>query len=388
MASPSDERKYGDIEARVGPMGPAPHPWEGSEVERRLRGGHVANWEDWYDLGTAALAGATDQTWGKYALAARSLVTALRLEHQLPAAHYHLGFAVQKLRENAGGDWRWKAWNSFTLSTRGQTETSFEGLAWFHIENGNSQEAFLAYQRGLNKLCSSAPDGDTRECRLSAEFLYRWWDALQQGCNFREWTHAERVLQNLMRDSLEAARAVWGGGHTMSMAQAMRTPISCSLRRQIAEVEWRRMAASIPEHARAHVLPVHWLFTDAFVKAQGARGRQGGDGRVRVGYLSFNFSPARNLNGLVSGLLQRHDRTRFHVTSFSIYGHHGRDSADVRVCEYVTCVCVCVVCLSFCVHTHTHTHTHRNGARLRHVQTSSWICRWLEEVADTCQMAR
>jgi len=213
MASHSGERKCGDIEARVGPMGPAPHPWEGSEVERRLRGGHVANWEDWYDLGTAALAGATDQTWGRYALAARSLVTALRLEHQLPAAHYHLGFAVQKLRENAGGDWRWKAWNSFSLSTRGQTETSFEGLAWFHIENGNSQEAFIAYQRGLNKLCSSAPDGDTRECKLSAEFLYRWWDALQQGCNFREWTHAERVLQNLLRDSLEAARAVGGGAH-------------------------------------------------------------------------------------------------------------------------------------------------------------------------------
>jgi hypothetical protein len=85
-------------------MGPDPLPWDGSEVERRLRSGRVDNWEDWYDLGTIALAGSADQTWGRYTLAARSLVTALRLERGLPAAHYHLGFAVQKLRENAGGD--------------------------------------------------------------------------------------------------------------------------------------------------------------------------------------------------------------------------------------------------------------------------------------------
>lgn len=29
---------------------------------------------------------------------------------------------------------------------------------------------------------------------------------------------------------------------------------------------------------------------------------------MRVGYLSFNFSPTRNLNGLVSGVFARHNR--------------------------------------------------------------------------------
>ena len=59
-------------------------------------------------------------------------------------------------------------------------------------------------------------------------------------------------------------------------------------------------------------------------------GAGGHDGRVRVGYLSFNFSPSRNLNGLVAGLLQRHDRARFHTWAFAIYGHHGRDTEAER----------------------------------------------------------
>jgi len=56
-------------------MGSDPMPWEGSTLDKRLRSGQVSSWEDWYDLGTIALDGAIDQTWGRYALAARSLVT-------------------------------------------------------------------------------------------------------------------------------------------------------------------------------------------------------------------------------------------------------------------------------------------------------------------------
>ena len=163
---------FGKISVHDGPMGPAPMPWESDAAFLRVQSGVVGNWEDWYDVGTLALAGAVDQTWGRYALAARSIVTALRLRPGLPAAHYHLGYAIQRLRDNAGGDWRWKAWNSFELATRGLSETSFEGLAWFHIENGNAQAAFRAYERGLRVLCVGR--GHDRECNLSTEFVHRW----------------------------------------------------------------------------------------------------------------------------------------------------------------------------------------------------------------------
>ena len=123
----------------------------------------------------------------------------------------------------------------------------------------------------------------------------------------------------------------------------MRTPMSDRARRQLAAAEWQEMYRSAyaqwqggrggEEYAQWHggggggwSLPVEWLYSDAFGGGGGGLG-----GRVRVGYLSFNFSPTRNLNGLVSGLLQCHDRTRFHVTSFAIYGHHHRDSEEVFV---------------------------------------------------------
>ena len=40
-------------------------------------------------------------------------------------------------------------------------------------------------------------------------------------------------------------------------------------------------------------------------------------------------------------ITQRHEKTRFHVTSFAIYGHHGRDSDEERRqaqewCEFAT----------------------------------------------------
>lgn len=109
------------------------------------------------------------------------------------------------------------------------------------------------------------------------------------------------------------------------------------LRRQIAQAEWTKLASSVKAKAAAPVpgdgsgmterqLPLQWLHSEAFGPARGER-RQ----RVRLAYLSFNFSPTRNLNGLVAGLLQRHDRRRFHVTSFAIYGHHGRDSEEERL---------------------------------------------------------
>ena len=328
-------RNVGEVAASGGPMGTGPMPWEGAGMYARLQNGQVADWEDWYDLGTVALHGAVDQTWGRYTLAARSLVTALRLKQGLPAAHYHLGFALQKLRENCGGDWQWKAWNSFTLSTRGKTEIAFEGLAWFHIENGNSQAAFQTYDRGLGALCSPAAGGRERQCNVSPEFVYRWWDALQQACNFDKWHEAIGVLHNLLESAMQAAPS----SHTMSMAQAMRTPMHDLLRRQIAEAEWTKMASTTTAAAEAaaapaavakeagmaeRTLPQQWLYSEPFALDQVQRTR------VRLAYLSFNFSPSRNLNGLVAGLLQRHDRRRFHVTSFAIYGHHGRDSEAER----------------------------------------------------------
>jgi len=283
-------------------MGAGPLPWESTDLYGRLRSGQVANWEDWYDLGTVALHGAVDQTWGRYMLAARSLVTALRIQSGTPAAHYHLGFALQKLRENCGGDWRWKAWNSFTLATRGRTETAFEGLAWFHIENGNSQAAFHTYDRGLNALCSPVAGGRDRECSVSPEFIYRWWDALQQGCNFDKWDEAMGVLHNLLNSAVQAAPS----GRTMSMAQAMRTPMPDLLRRQVAEAEWAKLASTTVAVAAAggtgtqgkwSPLPLQWLQSTTFARDKSARQR------LRVGYVSFNFSPQRNLNGLVAGLV-------------------------------------------------------------------------------------
>jgi hypothetical protein len=193
--SSPDERRYGHMVARGGPLG-ADEPWNTLPAHHILWSGNVTNWENWYDVGTEVLAGAVDQTWGRYALAARCLITALRLQPGLPAAHYHLGFAYQKLRENAGGDWKWRAWNSFSLSTRGKTETAYEGLAWFHIEHGDSQAAFWTYNRGLEALCSPPPsdtpavatatkpkpaaaaapaEAATLSCLCTPQFVYRWY---------------------------------------------------------------------------------------------------------------------------------------------------------------------------------------------------------------------
>ena len=36
-----DGRKFGEIVARDGPMGPEPMPWQGSDVDRRLHNGQV-----------------------------------------------------------------------------------------------------------------------------------------------------------------------------------------------------------------------------------------------------------------------------------------------------------------------------------------------------------
>ena len=196
----------------------------------------VANWEDWYDLGTIALNGAVDQTWGRYAFGARCFVTALRLRPGLPAAHYHLGFALQMLRENAGGDWRLMSLAvalrvdmltrvTPTLSRIDEDHNiggkpaivfgylleaalrrpsralpgTLQPLARsgvcaphpythtaphrhtnprFHIQNGDAEGAFRAYDRGLRELCSSPSE----ECRVSPQLVFRWWDALQQVC--------------------------------------------------------------------------------------------------------------------------------------------------------------------------------------------------------------
>jgi hypothetical protein len=48
--------------------------------------------------------------------------------------------------------------------------------------------------------------------------------------------------------------------------------------------------------------------------------------QTRVGYLSFNFSPVRNLNGLASGMFShaRHGTARIDPICFAIYGHHRR----------------------------------------------------------------
>ena len=67
--------------------------------------------------------------------------------------------------------------------------------------------------------------------------LMQWcalrWDALQQGCTFSAWEEAVHVLHNLLHTTVAAARSGAAGvniggdsrAQTMSMAQAMRTPM-------------------------------------------------------------------------------------------------------------------------------------------------------------------
>ena len=99
-----------------GPLGPTVLP----RVSAALTAAQLADMGAWFDAGAAVLQAATDRFWGEYAIGARCLVTALRLAPprrraaageaaQLEAAaHSNLGFAFQRLREHAGGAWRWK----------------------------------------------------------------------------------------------------------------------------------------------------------------------------------------------------------------------------------------------------------------------------------------
>jgi hypothetical protein len=157
-----------------------------------------------HDAGIALLQASSDQTWGLYSLAARSLVASLRLTANGGArasALYHLGFAIQSLREHAGSEWRGKAKSAFTIAAlESPVEGSFEGLAWFYITNGDSHGALRVYTLGLDVLCQPAgtfnpggllhscpdgllphpragfgppPPGVERACQLSPTFIYR-----------------------------------------------------------------------------------------------------------------------------------------------------------------------------------------------------------------------
>jgi hypothetical protein len=97
----------------------------------------------------------------------------------------------------------------------------------------------------------------------------------------------------------------------------MRCPIPDSLRRHTAEAQARAMLLdAAPQEAREHG-------ADAPGRLRAWRGlyalddwpRLGPPGRLRVGFLSFNFSPRRNLNGLVAGVLPLLADARFETES-------------------------------------------------------------------------
>ena len=87
----------------------------------QLTNAQYADSSAWFDAGATILQAASDRFWGEYALSARCLATALRLADPrgraamrekerlvAAAAHSNLGYALQRLREHAGGNWRWK----------------------------------------------------------------------------------------------------------------------------------------------------------------------------------------------------------------------------------------------------------------------------------------
>jgi len=172
-----------DRDGPLGDWGPGHPAW--AAVHQATHPG--ADSELLHDAGIALLQAATEQTWGIYSLAARSLVASLRLAGVTrPSALYHLGFAIQSLREHAGAAWRAQARSAFTLAAQASPgEGAFEGLAWFYVSNGDSAGAVRAYSAGLVALCEppgfgAVPPGVDRACRASPSFIYRWWDAVQQ----------------------------------------------------------------------------------------------------------------------------------------------------------------------------------------------------------------
>ncbi|KAJ1490790.1 glycosyl transferase family 41-domain-containing protein [Baffinella frigidus] len=316
----------------LGDWGPGHPAWAAASDAARLG----ADSEALHDAGITLLQTATDQTWGIYALAARSLVASLRLAGQVgvarPSALYHLGFAIQSLREHAGGAWRAKARNAFTLATQASpVEGAFEGLAWFYVSNGDSAGALRAYSAGLDARCEppgfgAVPPGVDRECRVSPTFIYRWWDAVQLSAALSLYQHGLPMVVDALLGGIRK-------GEPMDMAQAMRCPLPDHIRRLTAEAQARLLLAQAAPHALldpaslfafrggfAHV-PLDWSFSNL---APG-EGR-----RVRVGFLSFNFSPARNLNGLVAGVLPRIADARFESICMALYGHHRSDTEHER----------------------------------------------------------
>ena len=143
-----------DRDGPLGDWGPGHPAW--AEVYQ-VSSSAASDSEAMHDAGIALLQAATDQTWGIYSLAARSLVASLRLAEAgvtRPSALYHLGFAIQSLREHAGAAWRAQAQSAFTLATQASPgEGSFEGLAWFYVSNGDGAGAVRAYSAGLDALC-------------------------------------------------------------------------------------------------------------------------------------------------------------------------------------------------------------------------------------------
>jgi hypothetical protein len=95
----------------------------------------------------------------------------------------------------------------------------------------------------------------------------------------------------------------------------MRCPIPDSLRRHTAEAQARAMLLdAAPHEARERGADAPgglraWRGLFALDVPDWAR--LGPPGRLRVGFLSFNFSPRRNLNGLVAGVLPRLADARF-----------------------------------------------------------------------------
>ncbi|EKX37095.1 hypothetical protein GUITHDRAFT_145209 [Guillardia theta CCMP2712] len=274
----------------------------------RVQGHQLVKWDEWHDRGVALLQRATDRTWGLYHLAARCFKTSLRLRPRLPAAHYHLGYAIASLRENAGDDWRWKARTSFELATLGQTQVAYEGLAWFHVAQDDAHGAYVALTRGMKALCQLDDHESPTSCATSLEFLFRWWDALQQACVFADWERGRRVLEAALKASFLPDQPQ----DIMSMSQGMRAPISDELRKQVASTYWKLLSRQSQFPSKV---------------AKFSSSLLGPKRRVRVGYVSFNFSPTRNLNGVVNCFPTSADH-HSHQDCFAIYGHHHKDSEE------------------------------------------------------------